>query len=97
MSYQEVKCNKCSWVHLLILAADAKAQVNLSNRHFEAQGFTRRETLEPDLKCFRCSSPTSKFVLAGPGDAPAGCTLQAVVMQEPPSAQAYGRTDDNRL
>lgn len=38
------------------------------------------DALEACLKCFRCGAPNRDFVLAGPGDAPVGCTLQPVVL-----------------
>ena len=38
------------------------------------------EDFERYLKCFRCGEPTFDFVPALEGDAPMGCTLQAVVL-----------------
>lgn len=42
------------------------------------------EHLARYYRCYQCASPTSAFVPANPEDAPQGCTLQPVVLGEPP-------------
>ena len=37
------------------------------------------DALEDCMKCYRCGAPSREFVLAGPDDAPVGCTLQPVL------------------
>ena len=66
--FSEVKCPKCGWVHVAIPMAVALANSDTD------------EDLERYLKCFRCGTPTLDFVPALEGDAPNGCTLQAVVL-----------------
>lgn len=65
----EVKCDKCGWVHVA---------VSLEAAHEYAK---TAEDLAGYYCCFRCRSPSSGFVLAADGDAPDGCTLQAVVIE----------------
>ena len=65
--FPEVKCPKCGWVHVAIPMAVACE--NSSN-----------DDMEQYLKCFRCGAPALDFVPALEGDAPVGCTLQAVVL-----------------
>jgi rubredoxin len=66
--FSEVKCPKCGWVHVAIPMDVARENSDTD------------EDLERYLKCFRCGAPTLGFVPALEGDAPMGCTLQAVVL-----------------
>lgn len=66
--FPEVTCPKCGWVHVAIQMDVARANSDTD------------EDLERYLKCFRCGEPTFDFVPALEGDAPMGCTLQAVVL-----------------
>jgi hypothetical protein len=69
LRYQEVKCPRCGWVHAAVPlgAVLDNADSDLLIRYF---------------RCFRCGTSSSTFVPAAPGDAPAGCTLQPVVIAE---------------
>lgn len=70
--YAEVKCPRCGWVHAAVRLEDAMLDASSP------------EKLAPYYRCFRCAMPTSAFVPAQPEDAPLGCTLQTVVLGEPP-------------
>ena len=64
----EYKCPRCGWVHVALTQAYAE------------------ETSDDWMSlqcCFNCKRPTVGFLLAGPDDAPAGCTLQPVVLWHP--------------
>ncbi len=65
----EVKCAKCGWVHVAIPLERA------------AEYASNPEDLKRYFSCFHCGAPNSEFVLAQGGDAPVGCTLQAVVVE----------------
>ena len=52
------------------------------------------EDLERYLKCFRLGEPTFDFVPALEGDAPIGCTLQAVVLTGSVTSKIDGRYDN---
>jgi hypothetical protein len=81
----DFKCPECNWVHGGIAEADAVAAVAEFNQHLatlslEAQAkFGGEQSLEMYRRCFRCGAPSDTFVPAAPGDAPLGCTLQAVI------------------
>lgn len=81
----DFKCLKCSWVHAGISEADAIAAVAEFNKYYatlsrDAQDKSGGEqSLEMYRQCFRCGAPSDTFVPAAPGDAPLGCTLQAVI------------------
>ena len=64
----EYKCPRCGWVHVAL--TKEHAQVTCDNWM----------TLQC---CFNCKRPAVGFLLAGPDDAPAGCTLQPVVLWHP--------------
>ena len=66
--FPEVKCPKCGWVHVAIPMEVARENSDTD------------EDMGRYLKCFRCGEPTFDFVPALEGDAPVGCTLQAVVL-----------------
>jgi len=66
--FSEFKCPKYGWVHVAIPMDVARANSDTD------------EDLERYLKCFRCGVPTLGFVPALEGDAPVGCTSQAVVL-----------------
>lgn len=70
--YVEVKCPRCGWVHAAV-SLEA-AMLNATSPEHRARYY----------RCYRCAAPTSTFVAAGPEDAPLGCTLQPVVIGEPP-------------
>ena len=65
MSYKEYKCPRCKRVHAAISLADAQAAGGDIAFYY---------------RCYGCHTPTSKFVPAGPSDAPDGCTLTPVVV-----------------
>ena len=69
-SNPEVKCDKCGWVHVAISLEAAREYAKTT------------DVLAGYFRCFRCGSPSRSFVPAGAGDAPDGCTLQAVVVDE---------------
>lgn len=71
-AYVEVKCPTCSWVH---------ASVPLS---FVLPDAESPEQLARYFRCFRCGTPSSSFIPSRPEDAPVGCTLQVVVIGDPP-------------
>ncbi len=82
----EFKCPACGWVHSSISEADAIAAVADFNGYFatlsqEALASFGGEpsSLEMYKHCFRCGAPAASFLPAAAGDAPVGCTLQAVI------------------
>ncbi|AVK72222.1 hypothetical protein BJN34_0205 [Cupriavidus necator] len=78
--YKTFKCPACGWVHIAIPMADAEAQIREANCYLASKGLAPTETLEQYSKCFRCNASSATFVPAESGDAPAGATLQAVVV-----------------
>lgn len=66
--FPEVKCPKCGWVHVAI-------PIDVARENSDTD-----DDMERYFKCFRCGAPTLGFVPALEGDAPMGCTLQAVVL-----------------
>lgn len=72
LAYVEVKCPTCSWV---------PASVPLSAVLSDADS---PEQLARYFRCFRCTTPSRSLVSALPEDAPVGCTLQVVVIEEAP-------------
>lgn len=74
-----VKCPNCGWVHAAISMEEARAAVDVANA-YPAKGTPKRATLFPCLRCFRCGRSSSQFVLAQPGDAPTGSTIQGVTV-----------------
>ena len=80
MGHPEVKCPRCGWVHVSISLAEAQASVSSANEWDISQGRAPSMSLDRYRRCFRCSGPSQAFVLALEGDAPIGCTLQAVVI-----------------
>lgn len=78
----EVKCPKCAWVHIAIPRHHAEQAVLDANSEHRHAGRPAAETTERYLRCFRCGQSTLAFTLAGPDDAPDGCTLQPVVVGE---------------
>ena len=66
--FPEVKCLKCGWVHVAI-------PMDVAREHSDTE-----DDMQRYLECFRCGAPTFDFVPALEGDAPVGCTLQAVVL-----------------
>ena len=75
-----VKCPNCGWVHAAISIKEAHAAVNVANKYPATDETPRRATLAPYLRCFRCGRSSSQFVLAQPGDAPTGSTIQGVTV-----------------
>lgn len=80
MNYKEYKCTKCGWVHAAIPLVDAEAQVASANAYDASKGQPQTASLARYLHCFRCSTPTTDFVPAEPGDAPSMSTIQGVVV-----------------
>ena len=64
--FSEVRCVRCGWVHMSVPEDYA--------REFGGD-------YERYLHCYQCGAPSSDFVPAVEGDAPAGCTLQCVVVE----------------
>ncbi|RDK09146.1 hypothetical protein DN412_17040 [Cupriavidus lacunae] len=78
--YKTFKCPACGWVHVAIPLSVAEAQICVANSYLASEGLARTETLENYSRCFRCKASSATFVPAEKGDAPAGATLQAVVV-----------------
>lgn len=77
-----VKCSQCGWVHVAISRADAEEQVASVNLWLaSSHENSPPASMDQYLHCFRCGAPFSYFVLALPGDAPSGATLQACVLE----------------
>lgn len=70
--YAEVQCTECGWVHASISLATAMENSDSG------------EQLSRYFRCFHCSSPSATFVPACPDNAPAGCSLQPVVVGHAP-------------
>jgi hypothetical protein len=64
--YKEYKCPSCGWVHAAIPRSAVPADSDIADYLF----------------CFNCRAPSIFFVPAGANDAPAGCSLQPVVVPE---------------
>lgn len=62
--YKEYKCARCGWVHAAIPQSAVPADADFDSYQ----------------RCFHCAAPSSGFVLAGPHDAPDGCSLQPIVV-----------------
>ncbi|EKD98133.1 MAG: hypothetical protein ACD_23C00569G0004 [uncultured bacterium] len=67
----EVKCPKCGWVHVAI-------PMEVAREHSHTD-----DDMQRYFECFRCGAPALDFLAALEGDAPVGCTLQAVVLTGP--------------
>lgn len=80
MKYREYKCPSCDWVHAAIPFSEVAAQVASANEYARSRGMPQTASIDDYLRCFRCGAPTDGFVLAAPGDAPSGCTIQGVVV-----------------
>ena len=78
--YPEVKCPACGWVHAALPLIEALRDCQT------------RDDLARYYRCFHCSKPSVEFLLAKPGDAPLGCTLQPVVVGVAPNVlNAHGK------
>lgn len=82
----DFKCPECNWVHAGISEADAVDAVAGFNEYLATLSPDSRAefggepaSLEMYQRCFKCGAPVDTFVPAAPADAPAGCTLQAVI------------------
>ncbi len=78
--YKAFKCLACGWVHVAIPLSVAEAQIREANSYLASKRLPPTETQEQYSRCFRCNASSATFVAAEDGDAPAGATLQAVVV-----------------
>lgn len=76
----EVKCPSCGWVHVAIPRHHAEQTVVDENAERQRSGDVASASMDRFLKCFRCGEAPERFVPAQEADAPAGCTLQPVVV-----------------
>jgi hypothetical protein len=65
----EMKCPRCGWVHVALTRAYAEKT---------------SDDWRLLRKCFHCKGPAIGFTPSGPDDAPAGCTLQPIVLDDGP-------------
>ena len=87
MKYREYKCGLCGWVHAAIPYEVAQASVESANASAALRGAPERASMEAYFRCYRCGASTECFVPAKPDDAPAGSTIQAVVLPDVPRQQ----------
>lgn len=78
----EVKCPRCGWVHAAIPLHHAEQTVRDENADRMRAGLKATATVSRYLKCFRCGGDTGSFLPATEGDAPDGCTLEPVVVDQ---------------
>lgn len=83
----EVKCPRCGWVHVVIPLHHAEQAVLDANIEQAKAGSRHVGTIARYLRCFKCGEATDGFIAAEPGDAPAGCTLQPVVVAQRSSSR----------
>lgn len=76
----ELKCPRCGWVHAGVSELDAQGWVDDSNRDSVIRGESPTATIELYQRCFQCHASADDFVVAGPEDAPAGCSIQPVIL-----------------
>jgi hypothetical protein len=65
----EYKCPRCAWVHVAV------------TQEFAEQTSTPGSTGRLH-RCFNCAGPSIGFLPASHDDAPIGCTLQPVVLDD---------------
>lgn len=80
VNYKPYKCLHCGWVHSAIPLAAAQEQVARVNDWHASRGEPTTESTARYFHCFKCGAPSADFVLALPGDAPTGSTMQGVVV-----------------
>lgn len=76
----EMKCPKCGWVYVAIPLHHAEQAVLDANIEHAKAGRPGVESIGRYLRCYRCGAESAGFIAAGPSDAPAGSTLQPVVV-----------------
>lgn len=76
----EVRCGKCGWVHVAIPLHHAEQEVLDANIEHAKAGRPVVESIGRYLRCYRCGAESAGFIAAGPSDAPAGSTLQPLVV-----------------
>jgi hypothetical protein len=84
---EEVKCPRCGWVHVAIPRHHAEQSVRDENAERLRAGAEATAAVSRYFRCFRCGGDTCAFVPATEADAPNGCTLQAVVIDQNLSTQ----------
>ena len=87
----EFKCPRCGWVHIGISLEEAHEQVRQAQAFFVVASkinnvITRGlgAYLEAYKRCSHCGGSAADFVPAVHGEAPDGCTLQAVIAPPEP-------------
>lgn len=79
---EEVKCPGCGWVHAAIPLHHAEQTVRDENAERQRAGAEATAAVSRYFRCFRCGGDTRAFVPATEADAPNGCTLQPVVIDQ---------------
>lgn len=83
----EAKCPRCGWVHVVIPLHHAEQTVLDANIEHARAGSRHVDTIARYLRCCKCGEATEGFIPAAPHDAPAGCTLQPVVVAQRSSSR----------
>ena len=85
---KERTCNKCGWVHFGVTRKFAEGEVDRAEKYLDSLDFHDRSLYgrTPRIRdyehCFNCDGPYTDFSDAREGDCPAGCTTQAIIVEE---------------
>lgn len=82
---RERTCLNCGWVHFGLTREQAVEQLESFARWFEQQDpLTQRQyaPVRDPCTCFKCGGSYKNFRDALEGDAPIGCTIQGIIVDE---------------